>query len=106
MRAVQKNFISPYEHVVYAQPRICSGEWDIESSLGFWDTNRSPTLSQTTRYVILNNTKEKEKWPNNGLSHLRKIEKKRYKYLDPARELNETVEYEGDINTNCNPFTL
>ena len=28
--------------MVYAQPRICSGEWDAQIPLGFWDTNGSP----------------------------------------------------------------
>ena len=35
--------------MVYAQPRICPGEWDTQSPLGFWDTNGSPNLDQTTR---------------------------------------------------------
>ena len=35
--------------MVYAQPRICPGEWNIETLLGFWDTNGSPNLGQMTR---------------------------------------------------------
>ena len=34
--------------MVYAQPSICA-EWDVENSLGFWDTNGSPNLDQMTR---------------------------------------------------------
>ena len=34
--------IWPYEQIVLAQPRICSGEWDAQTSMGFWDTNESP----------------------------------------------------------------
>ena len=28
---------------------MCPGEWDALTPLGFWDTNGSPNLSQTTR---------------------------------------------------------
>ena len=35
--------------MVYAQSRIYSGEWNTNTSLGFWETNRSPNLSQMTR---------------------------------------------------------
>ena len=34
--------------MVYAQPSICTGEWDTQTPLGFWQTNGSPNLSQTT----------------------------------------------------------
>ena len=37
-----------YEQMVYAQPRICLEEWDAQSSPGFWNTNGSPNLGQTT----------------------------------------------------------
>ena len=30
----------PYEQMVYAQPSIYPGEWDVQTPLGFWDTNR------------------------------------------------------------------
>ena len=35
--------------MVYAQTRICPGEWDTQNSLGFSDTNRSLDLGQMTR---------------------------------------------------------
>ena len=35
--------------MVYAQPRISPEEWDVQTPLGFWDTNGSPNLGQTTR---------------------------------------------------------
>ena len=38
-----------YEQMVYAQARISSVEWDVQSSLGFWDTNDSSNLSQMTK---------------------------------------------------------
>ena len=41
--------IWPYELVIYAQPRIRPREWDAQSSIGIWDTNRWPNLCQTTR---------------------------------------------------------
>ena len=31
------------------QPRICPGEWDAITRLGFWDINGSHNLGQTTR---------------------------------------------------------
>ena len=35
--------------LVFAQPGIRTGEWDAQTSLGFWDTNWSLNLGQTTR---------------------------------------------------------
>ena len=35
--------------MIFAQPNICPGEWHTQAPLGFWHTNRSPNLSQTTR---------------------------------------------------------
>ena len=34
---------------VYAQPRICLGEWYAQIALGFWGINGSPNLGQITR---------------------------------------------------------
>ena len=49
MGIVQEVKIWPYEQMVYAQPRICPGEWDAQTSQGFWDINGSPNLGPTTR---------------------------------------------------------
>ena len=46
---VQEIEIWPYEQMVYEQPRICPGEWHTQTPLGFWDTNGSTNLGQTTR---------------------------------------------------------
>ena len=46
--------IRPYEQMVYAQLRICLTEWDAQTPLGFWDTNRSPNLGQTLDLIIIN----------------------------------------------------
>ena len=46
---VQEISIWPYEQVGYAQPRILPGEWDAQRFQGFWNTNRSSNLGQTTR---------------------------------------------------------
>ena len=35
--------------MIDAQPRICPGEWDAQTSPGFWNTNWSPNLGKTTR---------------------------------------------------------
>ena len=34
--------------MVYAQPRICPGEWDAQTSLGFWERGGSPNPGKTT----------------------------------------------------------
>ena len=41
--------IYPYEQMVHAQPRICPGEWDAQTPMGFWRINGSPNLGQNTR---------------------------------------------------------
>ena len=45
---VQESLIRLYEQVVYTQPRICPGG-DAQISFGFWYTNRSPNIGQTTK---------------------------------------------------------
>ena len=45
---VQEIEICPYEQMVYTQPSISPGEWDVQTLLGFWDTNGSPNLGQMT----------------------------------------------------------
>ena len=64
--------------MVYAQPRICLGEWNTQTALGFWDTNGSPNLGQTARPY--NNQQKRENlqncrlcWPSGSTS---KIERK------------------------------
>ena len=49
--------------MVYAQTRIRPGKWDAQTLLGFWDTNGSPNLGQTTRPY--HNKKEKKKKEDN-----------------------------------------
>ena len=46
---VQEIRMWPYIQIVYTQPRICPGEWNAQTSLGFWDTNGSHNFGQTTR---------------------------------------------------------
>ena len=41
--------ISTYEQMVYAQTVICPGKWNAQTSLGFYDINRSFNLDQKTR---------------------------------------------------------
>ena len=48
----------PYDQVVYSQPGIRPRDWDVQSSLGFSDTNRSPNPGQTTRLTIVNKRQE------------------------------------------------
>ena len=51
----------PYEQMVYAQLRICSKEWDAQTLLGFWNSNVSPNLGQTTRSYNNQQPKKKKK---------------------------------------------
>ena len=44
--------------MVNTQPRICPGEWDPQSPLGFWDTNGSPNIGQITRH---NNSQQRKR---------------------------------------------
>ena len=48
--------------MVYAQPRICPGEWDAQFPQGFWDTNKSPNLGQKIRPY--NNQQKRENLQN------------------------------------------
>ena len=54
-----------YEQMVYAQPRICLGEWDAQTPMIFCDTNESPNLGQTTRPY--NNQQKRQNLHNCGL---------------------------------------
>ena len=46
--------------MIYEQPRICPGEWDAQTSLGFWGTNGSLNLGQTTRHSDSQKKKKKK----------------------------------------------
>ena len=80
--------------MLHAHPRICPGEWDAHTPLGFWDTNGSLNLGQTTRPN--NNQQQKKRifWivddtiPANRWVKLKESEKKD-KCLDLARELKK-----------------
>ena len=91
---VQKIEVWPYEQMVKAQPRICHGEWDAQTSLGFWDKNGSHNLGQTTKPC--NNQQQKKGTcrianfavPDDHWVKLKENEK-RDKYLDLARKLKK-----------------
>ena len=97
---VQNTEIWPYEQMVHAQPNICPGEWDTQTPMVFWHTNRSPNLSQTSRPYYNQQLQKKKKqkkknsqncglgcpsWPQ---SKIKETEKKD-KYLDLTRELKK-----------------
>ena len=79
--------------------------------MGFWDANRSPNLGQTTRPCDSQKKKKKKKEkkrtcrivnfavPANYRVKLKESEK-RYKYVDLARELKNTMTHESDGDTN------
>ena len=67
---VKESEIWPDEQIVYAQPRICPGEWEAPTPLGFWDTNGSPNLGQTTRPYDNQQQKKKKKKKKKELAKL------------------------------------
>ena len=89
---VQQIKVCPYEHMIYAQPNICPGEWHThtQTPMGFWHKYESLNLGQTTRPY--NNQQEKRTCkivdfavPTDHRIKLKESEKKE-KYLDLARE--------------------
>ena len=79
--------------MVYAQPRICPGEWDIQTSKGFWHANGSPNLDQMIKSY--NNQQKKENLQNCELCcpswSQSKIDRnlKKVKYVDLPEELEK-----------------
>ena len=67
LEIVQEIGIWPYKQMVYAQSRICPGEWETQTSLGIWDTNGSPNLAQTTKPS--DSQQKKKNLPNSGLCY-------------------------------------
>ena len=58
--------ISPDELIyiyiyIYAQPIFCPRKWDVLNPLGFWDTNGSSNIGQTTRPSDSQQKKKKKK---------------------------------------------
>ena len=47
--------------MLYGQLRICPGEWDVQTPLGFGDTSGFPNLGQTTGSYN-NQQQEQKKW--------------------------------------------
>ena len=94
---MQEIEIWPKEQMVYAQPRICSEEWDAQNSQGFWDINGWPNLAKKkipwriVYFAVLTDHRVK----------LKETEE-RDKYLDFVRELKKTMEHESDGDTDCN----
>ena len=78
--------------MVYAQPSICPGEWDISTPMGFWHTNRSHNLGQTTRPYINQQKKRTCKIVDFAVAadHRKKLkENEKKKYLELARKLKK-----------------
>ena len=80
--------------MVYAQPSFCPRKWNSQTPLGFWHTNGSPNLGQTTRSCY-NQQKKKRTCkivdfavPTDLRVKMKESEKKD-KYLDLARELKK-----------------
>ena len=102
---VQEVWIWPYQKMIYAQPRIHPGEWDSQTSLGSWDTNRSSNIGLLTGSS--DNQQKRTCWIVDfavPAQHWVKLKEnwKRDKYLNLARELKKMIRHEGDGDTSCN----
>ena len=101
--------------MVYAQIRIRPGNWDAQTLLGFWDTNGSCNLGQTTWLCESQQQKKKKKKkkkrtyrivdfavPADHRIKLKEIEK-RDKNLNLARKLKKLWNMKVNMkDTNCN----
>ena len=72
--------------IVYEQTRICPGEWEVQTSLGFRDINRSLNFGQTTRLNDNQQKKESFRIVDNAVpaDHRVKKNEKSNRYLDLA----------------------
>ena len=93
------------EQMVYVQPKIHPGDRDAQNSLGFWNTNGTSNLGQTTKPSDSKKKKKKRKkekkkketWTGRivdfvvSTDHWGKLKEseKKDKYLDLARELKK-----------------
>ena len=83
--------------MVYEKPHICPGEGHTQTPLGFWHTNGSPNLSQTTRPYNNNQQQQQQKRTCKivdfalAADHRVKLKEneKKDKYLDFAREMKK-----------------
>ena len=88
--------------MVYAQTRICLGEWDSQNSLGFElqiSAKRTDLViaKKKRTFWIVNFAALADHWVKT------KENEKRDKYLDLTRELKKkAIEHKGDCYTNCN----
>ena len=90
--------------MVYAQPGICPGEWDIQASVVFWDTNKSSNLIQMTTPSERQTKKRTYQIVEFAVSadHRVKLKESEKKVLRPCLETEKTMEHESDNDTNCN----
>ena len=79
--------------MVYTQPRIYPGKWNVQTSPEFWDTNGSSNLSQTTRPYYYQQKKRTFRIVKFAVlaDHREKLKEseKKDKYLDLAIELKK-----------------
>ena len=96
--------------MVFEPPSSWPGEWDTYTPLGFWPTNGSPNPCQTNRPY--NNQQKKRTCKIEDFcipaDHRLKLKEnlKKDKYLDLARELKKTMEYESGNNIKCDWWFL
>ena len=94
--------------MVYAQSRFRSGKLDAQTPPGFWDTNESSNLSQSTRLSDSEQKKKKrELLPNSGLCFSdrpqgkTKRKQKESEVLRPCLRTEKIMENVGDGDISC-----
>ena len=90
---MQETEIWPFEQMVYAQQRICPGEWHTQTPLRFWHPNGLLNLGQTTGPYYNQQKKRTCRYvdfafPADHRVQLKESEKKN-KYLDLTRKLKK-----------------
>ena len=95
--------------MVYAQPSTCPRKWHTHKLVWDFDLQRDHLISARRPDLMIINKKKKKKKICKSVDfavpadHRIKLKErqKRDEYLDLARELKKTMEYERDNYTNC-----
>ena len=70
--------------MVYAQPRIFPGEWNAQTLLGFWKTNRSLISTIRPDFIIINKKQQQQKT---------KKQKKKQQQSNPTNRICRIVDF-------------
>ena len=95
---VQEIEIWPDNQMIYAQTKICAGEWDAQNSLEFWDKNKSINRGQGS----LTKKKKRKKKENRTYSELSRSsgllsENQTKQKEGPSKRSKKSTEHECDV---------